>query len=162
METDAEVALQNLFIRDEIIARTVGGRRRRMHKTIRRGGAVDGSIVTAMMTIRDQIKLYHWQTRMFSRHKATDDLVASLDTNIDTFVETYMGKYGRVGFSGDSGAIELKNSSALDLNQFISSSINWLVGLTEQFDATMDTDLLNIRDEMVAEFNKLKYLLTLD
>jgi hypothetical protein len=27
--------------------------------------------------------------------------------------------------------------------------------------ANTDTDLLNIRDEMLAEFNKLKYLITL-
>jgi len=28
--------------------------------------------------------------------------------------------------------------------------------------ASSDTDLLNIRDEMLAELNKLKYLLTLE
>jgi hypothetical protein len=119
-------------------------------------------LMVGLMQMQNQFRVLHWQTKKYSRHQAYGGIYDALDDLIDSMVEVYMGKYGRVGFSGDSGAIELKNSSALDLNQFISSSINWLVGLTEQFDATMDTDLLNIRDEMVAEFNKLKYLLTLD
>ncbi len=45
-----------------------------------------------MLTIRNQIKLYHWQTKSFARHKATDDLTAALDLAIDNFVEVYMGK----------------------------------------------------------------------
>jgi len=36
-----------------------------------------------------------------------------------------------------------------------------LVGLTDVLDPQRDTDLLNIRDEILGEFNKLKYLLTL-
>jgi hypothetical protein len=46
------------------------------------------------MTLRDQIKLYHWETLSFPRHKATDELVTNLDANIDKFVEVYIGKYG--------------------------------------------------------------------
>jgi hypothetical protein len=33
--------------------------------------------------------------------------------------------------------------------------------MTEQLDSRYDTDLLNLRDEMLGEINKLKYLLTL-
>jgi hypothetical protein len=33
--------------------------------------------------------------------------------------------------------------------------------MTGQLDSSYDTDLLNIRDEMLSEINKLKYLLTL-
>jgi hypothetical protein len=33
--------------------------------------------------------------------------------------------------------------------------------MTEQLDTKYDTDLLNLRDEMLASVNKLKYLLTL-
>jgi hypothetical protein len=37
----------------------------------------------------------------------------------------------------------------------------FLVSMTEQLDTKYDTDLLNLRDEMLASVNKLKYLLTL-
>ena len=61
-------------------------------KTTRRNSG--GSIVDSMLYIRNQVKLYHWQTNSFSRHTATDELVKSLDENIDKFVEVFMGKYG--------------------------------------------------------------------
>ena len=61
---------------------------------------MSGEIVCLMMTLRDQIKIYHWQTMSFPRHKATDELVGKLDDNIDKFVEVYMGKYGRPKFTG--------------------------------------------------------------
>ena len=38
-------------------------------------------------TMREQIKLYHWQTHSYSRHKATDEVIENLDKNIDEFVE---------------------------------------------------------------------------
>lgn len=58
----------------------------------KKGGDRGGDIVASMLTIRNQIKLYHWQTKSFARHKATDDLTAALDLAIDNFVEVYMGK----------------------------------------------------------------------
>jgi len=39
---------------------------------------------------------------------------------------------------------------------------DFLIGMGEILNDTEDTDLLNIRDEILAEVNKLKYLLTLD
>jgi hypothetical protein len=45
--------------------------------------------------MREQIKLYHWQTKMYSRHKATDEVLEKLDKLIDMFVEVWMGKYLR-------------------------------------------------------------------
>ena len=40
--------------------------------------------------------------------------------------------------------------------------IRGLLELTEVFDPQEDSDLLNLRDEMLHGFNKLKYLLTLE
>ena len=56
----------------------------------RRNTTTGGDIVSSLLTIRNQVKLYHWQTGSFARHKATDDLTAALDLNIDAFVESYM------------------------------------------------------------------------
>jgi hypothetical protein len=44
---------------------------------------------------------------------------------------------------------------------FIDETILDLLNLDNVLDSQTDTDLLNIRDEMVAEFNKLRYLITL-
>jgi hypothetical protein len=48
-----------------------------------------------------------------------------------------------------------------DCMTFIDETIAYLLLLSNGLNPQTDTDLLNIRDEMVSEFNKLKYLLTL-
>jgi rhodanese-related sulfurtransferase len=48
---------------------------------------MSADILQVMLVLRNQVKLYHWQTFEYARHKATDDLVSSLDDNIDKFTE---------------------------------------------------------------------------
>ena len=48
---------------------------------------MSGEIVNLMLTLRNQVKIYHWETMQFSRHKSTDDLLEKLDDSIDKFVE---------------------------------------------------------------------------
>ena len=117
-----------------------------------------GDIVSAMLTIRNQIKLYHWQTKSFADHKATDDLTAALDTSIDSFVEVYMGKYGRPKVTK---AIKLHNFSANMAREFVSKQTVYLMNVLPRKLKKGDTDLMNIRDEILAELNKVRYLFTL-
>ena len=56
------------------------------------------SIIKVFFHMKNTIKLYHWQTSSYPRHKATCDLLATVLPLIDTFVETYMGRYQRPMF----------------------------------------------------------------
>ena len=114
-----------------------------------------------MMTLRDQIKLYHWQTMNYPRHMATNDLVTKLDTNIDQFVEVYIGKYGRPKLTGKSASINLRNHSDNEAEQMIKEAIEWLTTSLSKKLKDTDTDLLNIRDTIVADLNQTLYLFTL-
>lgn len=127
------------------------------HKTMRAGSG-NGDIVTALLTIRNQVKLYHWQTKSFARHKATDDLTATLDTLIDSFVESYMGKYGRPTVRG---SITLHNFSESAARSFVAKQTKYLTSVLPKKLKSTDTDLLNIRDEILGELNKVLYLFTL-
>jgi hypothetical protein len=110
-----------------------------------------------MMTLRDQIKLYHWQTLNYPRHVATNDLVGKLDVNIDQFVEVYIGKYGRPKLSK---SIHLRNHSDKEATKLIEEAIHWLTtDLSKKLKKT-DTDLMNIRDTIVADLNQTLYLFT--
>ena len=124
----------------------------------RRNTKAGGDITCSLMEIRDQVKLYHWQTGRFARHKATDDLVASLDENIDKFVETYMGKYGRPRITG---SIKLHNFSEAAGAKFVDKQVKWLTNVLPRKLKNTDTDLLNIRDEILGDLNQVKYLFTL-
>ena len=117
-----------------------------------------GEIVTMFFHIRAQVKLYHWQTRSFAEHKATDDLVEALDTNIDKFIEVYMGRYGRPHIKK---TLPVKNLSVSGIRSFITKSDEWLASSLPRMLKKNDSDLLNIRDEILADLNQIKYLFTL-
>jgi hypothetical protein len=113
-------------------------------------------------TMRDQIKLYHWQTHSYSRHKATDETIDSLDKTIDEYVETYMGKYGRPRLGAKTGTIHISNIAEKGIIRFIKGCIEHLQGgLVKKLRAERDTDLFNLRDEMLGDLNKILYLFTL-
>jgi hypothetical protein len=117
-------------------------------------------IVTNLLTLHNQLKINHWQTESYAQHQAFGDTYGDLTDKIDEFVETFMGKYGRIE-SREGFKIELSNYNNNGVVDFIDQYINYLVNdLPKDLEET-DTDLLNIRDEMLGSLNKLKYLLTL-
>ena len=117
-------------------------------------------IVTMMLQIQLQIKILHWQTFSEARHVAYGNLYSSLNDNVDEFVEVMMGKYGRFELPNEGAAIQLFNLKSLEINSFLETVTEFLISITDDLDARKDTDLLNIRDEMLGDTNKLKYLLT--
>lgn len=118
--------------------------------------------VQFFFSMREQIKLYHWQTKSYSRHKATDDVIGKLDTTIDQFVETWMGKYGRPKMTPKTNTIRITNLSETGAVKFIKQCIQEVQGpMSASLDPKRDTDLLNLRDEMLGDLNQLLYLFTL-
>lgn len=117
--------------------------------------------VNFFFTLREQIKLYHWQTYIFARHKATDEVIEALDTAIDSYVEIYMGKYGRPRLTTKTNSFHLQNMNDKSVTRFIKSCITYLEGPLVKHLKPSDTDLVNLRDEMLGELNKLLYLFTL-
>lgn len=114
-------------------------------------------VASKLVEIHNQLRFFHWQTTSYARHQAYGGAYEALDGLIDNFVEVLMGKYGRV----PALPMKVYNRNEKDCMTFIEETIAYLLLLSNALNPTTDTDLLNIRDEMVAEFNKLKYLLTL-
>lgn len=108
-----------------------------------------------------QMKINHWQTKGYARHIAFGEFYDVMNGLIDTFVESAMGKYGRFTLDEETKTIQLTNLSELDMKGLVNTVRESLVQMSEQLDSS-DTDLLNIRDEMLGELNKLSYLLTLE
>ncbi len=124
----------------------------------RRNKTSGGDIVSHLLTIRNQVKLYHWQTGSFARHTATDNLTTALDTNIDAFVESYMGRYGRPKVSG---SIKLHNFSEAAAKAFVAKETKYLASELPRKIGKNDTDLLNLRDTILGDLTKVLYLFTL-
>jgi len=108
--------------------------------------------VRFFFTLQINIKLYHWNTTSFSRHKATDEFGEKLIGLIDKFVEVFIGRYKLKPspcdikiykqYVTDSGSEELLKQSRDYLEKM----------------QLKDSELLNIRDELLAEVNQTLYL----
>ncbi len=117
-------------------------------------------IILKLVQIQNQFRFLHWQTFGDAKHRAYGDLYDSIGDHIDTFTEAMMGKYGRPEFESEF-VITFQDIKSINLQNFIDGIVEFLVEMTEVLDKKYDTDLLNIRDEILGGINKLKYLLTL-
>ncbi len=118
-------------------------------------------ITVLFLEMLNTVKLYHWKTHSYAEHKSTDDLYASLNTNIDAFIETLLGIEG-------GSRINLTTKHSLALNDFSSiEQFKHQIELYKKYLYIMNksrlgihSDLMNIRDTILGDLNKLTYLLT--
>jgi len=117
------------------------------------------NLVIIFLRMLNTVKLYHWKTTSHSQHKATDELYSNLNSSIDSFVEIMLGK--------DGSRVNLTNVKSIPLNDYTNLSDfkqevdmykEYLINL--QVNTKKDTDLLNIRDEILGHLNQFTYLLT--
>lgn len=112
-----------------------------------------------LVKFSNAIKFFHWQTKIYSKHKALDKLYSAVLENMDEFTEIAMGKYGRIDASDVSFTFD--NVSDKAVVSTIDDMIENAKNLSNVLDSENDTDLLNLRDELMGICNKTKYLLTL-
>ena len=117
-------------------------------------------LVTNLLTLQNQLKIHHWQTKSYAEHQALGGAYDEFSDLIDEFIEVFMGKYGRIE-SRDGFKIELSNYKDVSPTDFCDKYIAYLVNELPKSLEESDTDMFNIRDEMLGQLNKLKYLLTL-
>jgi hypothetical protein len=120
------------------------------------------NFITNLLTMQNQFKVYHWQTQKkpgsYAQHIAFGTAYDELTPLIDDFVEIFQGKRG-VLMGRDGFTINLQNLDDTP-NVFIDEFVNYLTqSVPQALDSTADTDLLNIRDEMLAILNQTKYRL---
>ena len=118
-------------------------------------------VIVNLIKLQNQLRILHWQTLSYAAHKALGETYDSLDDLIDELVEIHQGKYGRINFETPI-TLDLVNQDEIDLEDVLTQLNEYLTGtFNEMHDPVKDTDCLNIRDEILAAINKLRYLLTL-
>ena len=129
----------------------------------RSNSSFDKEITVYFLEMLMMVKLFHWKTHSFATHKATDELYESLNEHIDSFIEVLLGKTGsRINLTQKRSISLVDLNSQASLKARIDQFKKYLVSLnTNKAVVSMtDTDLLNIRDEILGDLNKFLYLLT--
>jgi len=146
------------------------GRRRiagTRHSNIHSGSSTMASfqkeVTVIFLEMLMMVKLFHWKTSSYSVHKATDELYSKLNEHIDSFIEVLLGKTGsRIDLMSHKSIrlIDLSNQS--NLKREIETFKSYLVGLenVKALQTMSNTDLYNIRDEILGDLNQFLYLLT--
>ena len=125
-------------------------------------------IVQTLLEMLTTVKLYHWNTLSYSQHKATDQLYDELNESIDTFVEVLLGKNDRrIGKMASvcrqydfKQGNDTEEPDATLFKQKIYEYRRFLQELNRLFSEKKDSDLLNVRDEIVGQLNQFLYLLS--
>jgi len=117
-----------------------------------------------LLTILNQLRVFHWQTKSFAEHEAFGKTYDALNALIDEFIEVYQGKYGRIYPVGDEFNVVLVNYSTENVTNTMLKIVDYLTYNLinkEDYSPDINSELLNLRDEMLSNINKLRYLLTL-
>ena len=110
-----------------------------------------------------QLRLWHWATTSYSIHKATDKAYKAFGDLIDRYIEVYQGRHGRLPLPTWDHCPEY---TSIESTKDRLEAMRWFreylaIDLVKILDKDIDTDLINLRDEMLAELHKLSYLFTL-
>jgi DNA-binding ferritin-like protein len=120
-----------------------------------------GEMILFFMGMLNTVKLYHWKTFSFATHKATDELYEDLNKYVDEFVEVMLGYHG--GIRAKLPHTNMKMNDFSTPEQFKNKLDEYkktLISYTQKMDPVQNSDLLNIRDEILAALNKTAYLLS--
>ncbi len=144
---------------------------KRLRKTMKNRSTVSTAMATFQKKVTlkfiemlNTVKLYHWKTYSYPTHKATDELYSKLNESIDQFIEVLLGKTGSRTNLLSVKSIPLKDfSNDAQIKREVTTYKEYLVNLdNEKALKTMtNSDLYNIRDEILGHLNQFLYLMTL-
>ena len=129
-----------------------------MPQSPKKSGNIIGQIALKFTIMRDSMKFYHWSTKVFARHLESDKFVDNLTLKMDRFIEVMQGVHNKRAIV-PSKMVSIKkhtdSSIVNELNSFKQFLINEIPKHVKG-----NTDLMNIRDDILADVNNTLYLFT--
>jgi len=119
-------------------------------------------VLKNLLQLQNQMKLYHWQTDSYARHKGSDKFVTKAIDIIDRIIESYQGSHEVIKLKNSNKKIELENITDKDIVAFLKQMKTFMIqDFPQILNANQDTDLLNLRDEMLENIDITLYLFRL-
>jgi DNA-binding ferritin-like protein len=114
------------------------------------------NFIKLCICLQTYTRMFHWTTTSYALHKATDNFVDHLIELMDKFVEVYIGIYK---VRPSINQIKISSCSEYVIEENYKTVLATFTNAIRQLNI-VDSELLNIRDELLAEMNKTQYLLT--
>ena len=112
-------------------------------------------VVLLLIEASQQVRVFHWNTKSYAEHVALGSLYEAIDASADEIAETLIGLEDKRPVL--SGTIQLSDYRGTD------SVRTFLKALSMELEAFEgSTDVLNLRDDLLAKVHKTLYLLSLD
>jgi DNA-binding ferritin-like protein len=122
--------------------------------------ADEQTILQYFVSVLSQIKLYHWATTSYAKHKALDELHEDLSNKVDLFVEAFIGRYKKqplkVFTIETKGTTDTANTK---IEKYLETERAKMVEMSKTFKNA--SELVNILDDMMALIDKTLYLCNL-
>jgi len=115
-----------------------------------------GEVALKMIFYRDQLKFYHWAgTDLYSRHVASDSLINSLTDKLDKFIEIMQGSENKKLILSKTSVIFTVETD-ISVVKLLENFKVWLSNVLPTLlnSSRPNTDLLNIRDDILGDVNK--------
>ena len=129
------------------------------NKTLNSNQTNAAKIVLFFFELQLATKIFHFQTFSYSNHKATDKLFEKLADLTDSFLEKYFGAFGRPTLRLNS-SVPVENMTKTKFLKMVDVADAYMRGPLDKM-ISKNTELQNIRDEILGELDQVKYLLTL-
>ena len=107
------------------------------------------TIITKSIEFLNNLKLFHWNTRSYSQHMASDELFEELTKKIDTLIESFL-----------QNRISIKTTIQLNTNptDFLKKMKEFRMCLIL---AKVPYELSSLIDEILIDIDQFEYRLTL-
>ena len=123
-----------------------------------KNASAGAQVILFIFWFQTSIKLYHWYTESYANHKTTDKVLGKLMDLTDSFVEKYIGAFGRPVMR--SASIPATNMTKTKYMKTLKIAQEYFSGPATKI-VKNNRGLLNIIDEILGEISQALYFVTL-
>jgi hypothetical protein len=113
------------------------------------------SCIVSLFSLIHNMKIFHWQTRSFAKHTASDYFNENIGELMDKFVETYLGYNRMINFSPPT-TISLQNVNETTILNLLERAVS------ELSSKSFPSDVENIKDEILSVMHQTRFKMSLE
>lgn len=114
--------------------------------------------VCMFIQMLNSVRMYHWKTLSYAQHIATDQLYKDLDSKVDEFIETMLGKKNDRIPNFEVKISLINTDSKEKFKKELFKYRDFLINMNNSLESKKDADLINIKDEILGHVNQFLYL----